>query len=437
MNAAVENLRTQVRGRVLLPGDNGFAEARAPWNRAVEQPVAAVVEVADADDAAAAVRHARAAGLTVTAQPNGHGASGNTAGVVLLRTAALDELAVDPAARTARVGAGVSWGRVQAEAGPHGLTGMAGSAPGVSVVGYTLGGGLSWFGRSHGWAADSVTAFEVVDAEGERGRVTAASDPDLFWALRGGGGDFALVTAVEFDLHPAPELYGGRVLFPGALAARAFEAYRAVTAGAPESLTTWFTRLHPPGGDPLVAVDVALLGGEAEAKELLRPLEEVGTAIADTRRLLSPAELGSITSDPTDPSPGFSRARTLTGLDGPAAAVLAEEDTAPLLLAQVRHVGGALARPSDSAAGALAEPYLVYAFGLPLSPELAAGLRERCARLWESLGERVSPRRPYSLLAPGESAADAFTPEAVARLREVKRARDPRGVFRANFPVLD
>ncbi|MBX9390789.1 FAD-binding oxidoreductase [Streptomonospora nanhaiensis] len=437
MNAAVENLRTQVRGRVLLPSDDGFAQARSPWNRAVEQPVAAVVEAADADDAAAVVRHARAAGLTVAAQPNGHGASGNTAGVVLLRTGALDGLAVDPAARTARAEAGVTWGRVQAEAGPHGLTGMAGSSPIVSVVGYTLGGGLSWFGRSHGWAADSVTAFEVVDAEGERGRVTAASDPDLFWALRGGGGDFALVTAVEFDLHPAPELYGGRMLFPGALAARAFDAFRAITEKAPDALSTWYTRLHPPGGDPLVAVDVAFLGGEAEAKELLRPLEAVGAAIADTRRPMSPAELGAITADPTDPGPGFSRARSLADLDGDAGAVLAEEDAAPLLMVQVRHLGGALARPSDSATGALAAPYLVYTLGLPLSADLAAGLRERCARLWESLGGRVGGRRPYSLLAPGESAADAFTPEAVARLREVKRARDPHGVFRANFPVLD
>ncbi|MEV4187629.1 FAD-dependent oxidoreductase, partial [Streptosporangium canum] len=184
----LNDLRSLIRGHVSLVGDDGFDQARRPWNLAVEQPVRAVVEAADADDVAALVRYARDAGLTVSAQPSGHGATGDVDGVILLRTGRLDEVRVDPGARTARVGAGVAWGQVQAVAGPHGLTGLPGSSPVVSVVGYTLGGGLSWFGRRYGWAADSVTAFEVVDADGVRARVTADSDVDLFWALRGGGG---------------------------------------------------------------------------------------------------------------------------------------------------------------------------------------------------------------------------------------------------------
>jgi FAD/FMN-containing dehydrogenase len=433
---ALPQLRTLVEGRVLLPSDAGFDAARAPWNRAVRQPVAAVVEAAGADDVAAVVRYARDAGLAVSAQPNGHGATGDVDGVVLLRTGALDGLSVDPVARTARVGAGVSWGRVQAAAAEHGLTGLAGSAPGVSVTGYTLGGGLSWFGRAHGWAADSVLAFEVVDADGARSRVTADSDPDLFWALRGGGGDFAMVTEVEFRLHPAPQLYGGRLLWPGHLAPAALDAFRRVTEAAPPELSLWWTRIGPPGGAPLVAVDTAFLGDATAAKELLRPLEDVGTPIADSRAPMSPADLGTITADPTDPGPGMSRTRTLTGLDGDAAAILAEGPVDPLLLLQLRHVGGALAEPSDTPLGALAEPYLAYAFGLPLSPEAAAGIGDRCDRLFGELGDRVGRRRPYTLLAPGDSAADAFTPEALDRLRRIKRERDPRGVIRANFPVL-
>ncbi|MEE2037091.1 FAD-binding oxidoreductase [Nocardiopsis sp. CT-R113] len=205
----LDDLRGMLRGRVLVAGEEGFDGASRAWNLAVDQPVAAVVEAADADDVSALVRHARRSGLTVAVQPTGHGASGAVEGVVLLRTGALDGVEVDPVRRIARVGAGVSWGRVQEAAAAHGLTGLPGSSPVVGVTGYTLGGGLSWFGRRHGWAADSVRAFEVVDAEGERARVDAVSDPDLFWALRGGGGDFAVVTAMEFDLYPAPELYGG------------------------------------------------------------------------------------------------------------------------------------------------------------------------------------------------------------------------------------
>ena len=208
----MKTLSSTVRGHLWLPGEPGFDAARRPWNLAVEQPVAAVVEAADADDVAALVRHARSAGLGIATQPNGHGATGHTEGTILLRTRRLDNLQIDPAARRARIGAGVPSGQVQAAAAPHGLTGLPGSSPVVSITGVALGGGLSWFGRVHGWVADSVTAFDIVDADGRHRRVTADTDSDLFWALRGGGGDFAIVTALELALHPAPHLYGGRAV---------------------------------------------------------------------------------------------------------------------------------------------------------------------------------------------------------------------------------
>ncbi|MEV2278547.1 FAD-binding oxidoreductase [Nocardiopsis sp. NPDC049922] len=432
----LDKLPTVVDGRVLLDGDEGFEAARTPWNLAVRQPVAAVVEAADADDVAAVVRFARSAGFTVSAQPSGHGASGNTAGVILLRTGALDEVRVDPRNRTARVGAGATWGRVQAAAGPHGLTGVPGSSPGVSVVGYTLGGGVSWFGRRFGWASDSVTAFEVVDAEGARSRVTAQSDPDLFWALRGGGGDHALVTAMEFDLHPAPELYGGRMVWPGRLAEEVMDAYRRVTATAPRELSTWITRLQVPGQDAMIVVDTAHLGGEAEAKESLRPLEGVGVPLSDSRGPLSPADLGSITSDPVDPAPGVSRAELLTDLDDRAVEVLLDTPVAPMLLVQVRHLGGALAGPSDSPQGPMPEPYALYMFGVPGSPGTAEDVRARQGEFARVLAPSVSGRTPFTLLSPGKTAASAFSPQALERLREVKRDRDPHGVIRSNYPVL-
>ncbi|GGQ14240.1 FAD-binding oxidoreductase [Streptosporangium pseudovulgare] len=427
-------LRSVVRGRVWLPGDPGFDAARRPWNLAIEQPVAAVAEAADADDVAALVRHARATGLGVTAQPNGHGATGRTDGLILLRTTRLDTLRIDPAARRARVGAGVPSGRLQAAAAPHGLTGLPGSSPVVSVTGAALGGGLSWFGRAHGWIADSVTALDVIDADGRSRRVTATDDSDLFWALRGAGGDFAIVTALELTLHPAPHLYGGRMLWTAEHAPAVLEAYRRITATAPEELTAWLDLLHFPGADPMVAVDVTHLGGEDEARDLLAPLERLPRPLSDGRRVMSVAEIGSITAEPTDPGPGLSRAELLTGLDDAAAKTLLADPITPLLSAQIRHLGGAFARPSDSPHGPLSEPYALYLFGIPADPATAQAVTARQRALAEALP--VSGRKPFTFLGPRESAADAFTPATLERLREIKHRHDPRGVIRSNFPVL-
>ncbi|RSN04948.1 FAD-linked oxidase [Nonomuraea sp. WAC 01424] len=430
-----DELRGVLRGTVLTAGDEGFEQARRPWNLAVEQPVRAVVEAADAEDVVALVRHARLAGLTVAAQPSGHGATGDNDGVVLLRTGRLDDLRVDPVERVARAGAGVKWGRVLEAASPYGLTGLAGSSPAVTVAGYTLGGGLSWFGRRHGFASRSVRAFEAVDASGELVRVTADSDPDLFWALRGGGGDFAVVTAIEFDLHPAPTLYGGRLLWPAAMAPAVLDAYREVTATAPEELTLWYDLLQFPGAAPLVAVDATFLGAGGDAETLMRPLEKVAGRLSDSRAVLPVAELGGITAEPTDPGPGVSRAELLTGLTDEVAAALLDEPIDPLLSVQLRHLGGTLARPSGTPAGHLDEPYALYLFGIP-GQDGGAAVRERMERLTGALVPYTSGRKPFTFLAPGERAAAAFTPADLARLQEIKRTRDPRDTFRSNFPVL-
>lgn len=413
---------------MLMAGDEGFDEAARPWNLAVRQPVAAVVRAKDADHVAAVVSHARLNGLTVTTQAAGHGASGDSEGLILLRTDGLTELEIRPDERIARVGAGVKWGQVLEAAGKHGLTGLAGSAPVVSVTGYTLGGGLSWFSRAYGLAANSVRSFDIVDAEGVQRTVDAESDPDLFWALRGGGGDFAVVTAMEFDLYPAPHLYGGRMMWPADRAPEVLAAFREVTATAPDELTVWFDLLQFPGSPPFVAIDATYLG--EHPGDLLAPFDKIGATIADTRGPMRVSDLGSITAEPTDPAPGQGRAELLTSLDDAVAELLLAEPIAPLLSVQVRHLGGALARPVDSAAGHLAEPYSIYLFGIP-----QPGVAEKLESLGAALVPHTSGRKHYTFLAPGERASSAFSGETLARLRDLKRARDPRGVLRANYPV--
>jgi FAD/FMN-containing dehydrogenase len=428
------DLRGSVTGRVLLPGDDGFTDAGKPWNLSVDQPVAAVVEARDASDVAAVVRYARRAGLTVAAQVSGHGASGDVADAILLRTRQLDAVEVHPAQRRARVGAGAKWGAVLAASGPHGLTGLSGSSPAVSVVGYLLGGGLSWFGRKFGWAAGTVRALDVVDSDGEPTTVTADSDSELFWALRGGGGDFALVTAVEFDLLPAPDLYGGRMMWPAARAEDVFAAFRDVTVSASDELSIWVSRLQFPQAPPMVAVDAAYLGTAADGRELLAAFDTISDAIADKRGTVAVADLGTITAEPTDPVPTRSRTELLTELDDATAATLLAAPTEPLLSVQVRHLGGALTEAAG-AADALAEPYLLYTLGPAANPELAAAVGARQREIVEAVGARVSGRKPYTFLGRGDTVASAFSAPTLARLRELKTARDPQRVFRANFPV--
>ncbi|GIJ56420.1 FAD-binding oxidoreductase [Virgisporangium aurantiacum] len=417
------SLQSVVRGRVWLPGDEGFDGVRRPWNLAVEQPVAAVVEAADAADVVALVRHAAATGVSIATQPSGHGASGRTDGTILLRTGKLDHIVVD--GRTARIGAGVRSGELQAAAASHGLTGLPGSSPVVSVTGVALGGGLSWFGRAFGWVADSVVAFDVVDASGTLRRVTGESDPDLFWALRGGGGDYAIVVGLEVALRAAPSVVGGRMLWDAGQTRAVADAFRSLVPDAPDELTAWLELVHFPGAEPMVAVDTTFLGDEETARKLLAPLDALPAPMVDSRRTMAVSELGSITAEPTDPSPGMGRAELLTSLDDALDTLLAEP-IAPLMAVQVRHLGGALARESDSPHGALAEPFLAYLFGPP-TPAVAARQRE----LAEALP--TSGRKPVTFLNPEESLSDALPPEAIARLRRIKADRDPQGVFRANF----
>lgn len=240
---------------------------------------------------------------------------------------------------------------------------------------------------------------------------------------------------MEFDLHPAPQLHGGRMVWDASRAPEVLAAFRAITAVAPEDLTCWFELLHFPGGSPLVAIDTTYLGPADDGRDLLRRLDGIDGLLSDTRAVLPVAELGEITADPTAPSPGLPSAGLLTDLDDTVADALLAEPIDPLLSVQIRHLGGALARPTDTAAGHLDEPYGCYQFGIPSGADRAAAVRARQQRLGAALAPRLSGRTPYTLLAPGQTAADAFPADTHARLREIKKLRDPQGVLRANYPI--
>ncbi|GAA1739006.1 FAD-binding oxidoreductase [Luedemannella helvata] len=434
------------RCTVIQPGEPGWDAARMAWNVAVDQQPVAVVTVREVTDVATVVRLAGEAGIPVAAQPGGHGATRALDGAVLVRTSALTEITIDRVARTARVGAGVKWGTLLPHLDGTGLIALAGSSPDVSVVGYLLGGGMSWFSRKYGPASRSVRAVELVTAAGEPTRVTEHSDPDLFWALRGGGGDFGIVTAIEFDLYEEPALTGGKLMFPAEQAAAVLTAVARVQAGAPRELTLWAAVTHFPPlpevpqslrGNSFAVVDVTFLGPVPALADLLAPIRAAGTAVVDTVDVVPIGRLGEVAAEPVDPMPAMDLGVLLHRFDEDVIGRLLSVagGRTPLTTVSVRHLAGAMAEPGrDGVAGHYEETHLLFAMGVPANHELAAAIDVAFAELRRALGDVASARVPFNFLGL-QDIEEAYDDKELARLRDIKRDRDPRGVIRSNHPV--
>ena len=248
-------LQSRIDGQVLMAGDDAWDASRQTFNLTHDQQPAALVRVASADDVVEAVRYAAKHGLRIAPQSTGHNA-GPIEGLedaLLVRTDDLQEISIDVAARRARVGSGVRWGEVADRASAAGLAPLSGSSRDVGITGYSLGGGMGWLARKHGLQANALTAVEIVTADGELRRIDHDNETDLFWAVRGGGGNYGVVTALEFELFPAPEIYAGSLFFPYERAAEVMHAWHDfVAAGLPDEITT-VARRHPvpaARGDP-------------------------------------------------------------------------------------------------------------------------------------------------------------------------------------------
>src|ERR1700731_4520106 len=233
-------LRAAVTGDVFAPGDHGYDEARRAWNLATDERPAVVVVAGSAADVVQAVRFARSRGGRIAPQGTGHGSEPlePLADAMLLRTVRMRGVRIDPAARTARAEAGALWQDGTLPRGEHGLAALAGSSPNGGVTGYTLGGGMGWLARRYGLAANSVTAAEIVTPGGDLVRADADHEPDLFWAIRGGGGSVGVVTALEMRLYPVRELYAGALFFPIQCAAEILHAWRAWSGTVPDEITS-------------------------------------------------------------------------------------------------------------------------------------------------------------------------------------------------------
>lgn len=445
-------LGDKLSGNVFMNGDEGWDQARLAWNLAAEQDPAAVVYAESPDDVAAAVSYARENGLGVAGQGTGHGAVplGPISDVVLVKTERMNRVEVDPGGETATVGAGVIWRDLLNAAGEHGLAGLAGSSPDVGVVGFSLGGGLGWLGRRYGFACNRLRAVELVTADGELRKVDAGSEPDLFWALRGGGGSFGIVTEVEIGLVGEREVYAGSLVLPAENGEEIFQNYREWAAGVPDELTSIARFLHLPPipqvpeplrDRPLVTLGACFTGGEAEGKELIAPLRELGEPVMDLFRLMPASELVTVHMDPEEPVPGLGHHALIGELDEEAVQAFVSaagvESGSPLLLAELRQLGGALGRPAEDG-GALSHidaPYLMFGIGLPMTPEMAQPINRHLDHLCDVM-EPWRQKGCYFNFTERPTAFEELFPEEIgARLAEVKRRWDPAGLVRANQAV--
>lgn len=433
---------------VHLPGDPGYDVARQAWNLAADQRPAAVAIPTSVDEVVSVVRAAAAAGLRVAPQSTGHGASAlaeqDLTDVVVVRLSSLTGVTVDASARTASVVGGTLWQDVVAAAAPYGLTALHGSAPDVAVAGYTLSGGLSFYGRRHGVAANSVRGVEIVTADGALVHADADQHPDLFWAVRGGGGNLGVVVGLELDLLPYADVYAGMLLWDRTHAAKVVRAWAAWTREAPESATTTLRVMSfpplpdlPPflSGRDLVVVDGAILEDDERAAELLAPLRALAPEMDTFARI--PAEaLIHVHLDPPAPTPAVSDHSVLGELDDAALDVLVAEATAAqgLLFTELRHLGGALARPTTGggAISALPGAYALHTVAIAPFPKAAAAGRAAGRRVIEAM----APWSQASLVATfTDTRVDAsafYDGEDWARLALLREQLDPAGLMVAN-----
>ena len=304
----------KIDGRVATPRDPDWDEARQAWNLAADQQPAAVAFPESADDVAKVIKFAGKNDLGVAGQGTGHSAMplGPLDGVILIKTERMRGVEVD--GDTARVEAGVLASELGEAAHEQGRCSMPGTSPDVGVVGYTVGGGLSWLGREYGFACNRVSAIELVTADGEGRTVDAETEPDLFWALRGGGGGYAIVTALHVELLQLSDLYAGALLFPADAGADGVRAYRDWTAGVPDQVGSMLRFLNLPPipdvpeplrGKQLLAIWAACIGSEDEGREAIAPLREIGEPVMDTFAQIPTTGLSRIGMDPEAPVPSL------------------------------------------------------------------------------------------------------------------------------------
>jgi hypothetical protein len=449
----LEDLASRIQGPILSPGDNGWGDAISVWNGMVARAPALVVQPTSAGDVATAVRFARDRGLLLGIKGGGHNIAGTSIaeGGLTLDMSRMREVAVDPDARLAHVGPGCLLADVDRSTQEHGLATVLGFVSETGVAGLTLGGGLGYLTRRFGWTVDNLEEVEVATADGEIRTASRHENADLFWALRGGGGNFGAVTRFTFRLHEVgPTVYGGLIAWPFDRAEEILRAYRTTTRGSPRELSVWLIIMRAPPipfipepwhGERVCAMSVCYTGDLARAHDVLAPIRSLDDPIVDLLREQPYVEIQSYL-DGGEPKGMHYYWKTgfATELSDDLLATTRELFAdCPVPGAEVGylHLGGALNERAwdDGAVGNRDARYAIGANGMWQPDEPNADMYRRWIRdAWERLRPYSTGRTYINFQTADEDEARVratYGPN-FDRLAELKRKYDPDNLFRTN-----
>lgn len=451
--ASIHPLQNQVAGTVISPGDPDYEQARRTWNLTIDQYPALILMPNNVDDVMAGVRFAREAGLAIAVQSTGHGVQQPANGSLLIITSKINSVSVDVEARTAHVEAGALWGQVLEKSTPHGLAPLLGSSPYVGMIGYSLGGGIGWLARQYGLAADSVRSVDLVTNDGERVHASALENSDLFWGVRGGGGNFGVVTAIEFTLYPVAKIYGGEMIFPPELVADALRFFRDWVKTLPDSMTSSIVVMKLPTlpavpevmrGKVMVILRAVFTGDANEGKALMQPWLDWHAPTHNTFRELPFSEIGSVSNDPVNPAPTHYSHEMLDDLSDAAIDMIIHHTTdaqSPLMVSELRHAGGAISSvaPDSNAIGNRDAQFYLQIAAMTPTPEAVNTAKAYIQIYKDALRPHVRGG-VYLNFLKGDDAInrvkDAYSPESYTRLLALKAKYDPENTFRFSYPLV-
>ncbi len=441
-------LTGEAAGPVLPRGADGFAEEISGYNLVGPVNPDVVVGATSHHDVVAAVRFAASRNLPVYAQATGHGNYATIDRGVLVNTARLNTVEIDPGSRLATLGAGVTWGSVYEAAAPHGLTPITGSSPGVGAVGLVLGGGIGPLSRTYGFAADYARRFEVVLHDGSSVTASESEEPDLFWALRGGKGGLGIITSMTVALVPQTSIYGGGLFFAKEDATEVFHAWLDWTKTVPDTVTSSVCLVRfppldalpePLRGKTILHVRFVYTGPEdsedqrdSRGAEFAAPLRAVAEPVMDTVGLMSTALTGSVHQDPPDPMPVWEQGALLNDIDHEFVDRLCThvgpEVDVPLNAVEVRHIGGAMKEDRGGAVGGRSADYTVVLIGRPEASLFGETLPELGAAVQRDIQQWYCPETNYNFAGCPKTAEDFarnWPPAVFERLVQVRDHYDP------------
>jgi FAD/FMN-containing dehydrogenase len=444
--------RGDFAGELVLPDDAGYDTTRRVWNQAVDRRPAAIARCADARDVAAALRLARRTGLTVAVRGGGHSFPGHSTcdGGLVIDLRPMRELVVDAAARTVTAGPGLTWADLAAATTEHGLAAVGGHVSAVGIAGLTLGGGNGWLARGYGLACDNLLAADVVTASGELVRASAEENPDLYWGLRGGGGNFGIVVRFVLRLHPVGPVFAGMALHPAENAAQVLRSYRDLNVAAPAELSIAAAILTAPPepfvpqelqGRPAVMLAACHTGTVEEGERALEPLRVLGPPAVE---MFQPTPFLALQHffDASGVSTAFHmRSHLVSGLPDDAIDTLVARGlppTSPLSAVIILPMGGAIADVAhDATAFHHRDARFCLEFGAAwLPPEADAPTHRAWSDdLWQatrpwSVGTDVNHLHDEGL----DGVRASYGPN-LDRLRALKRIWDPDNLFHLNQNV--